>query len=550
MITVKEMIHLPGMQSAIVRSGKHGLGRAIQWVHVIDHDDVGYFLEGGELLLTCGQIWPKDQEAEMKLLKLFLNHQIAGIVFAVGRYLQECPKAVLAFGEKYAIPIIEVPFQVQFVKLTRTVHQEIMKRQYKKGKIAANLSGNMTKKLEEAKDFSDASDLLSQHLNCTILISDHTNKIVTRSIPTGETINISKIMMELNEVLMSCPPPYEQYMTKLFDGDVPFVRIPSGNYSTIDGFLIGNKDEYYGAIWVVSRQNQNDQKQKKVLEHAVTIVKELILREKDVEAKRRQLQAELLELLLEKPKIASIIVEEKMDVLSMTLSENWLTGIVTPIECEGNTHNAKLSNELYTFCTNWIAETEQVTGFCEKYEDKLVLILSFESEQELLEGQLKKLHRLMCKQFSAILLVGRVKSHYFELKESYKEAMSLMTATRKGNHVDEFYFAERYRREILLYGSMSSREANELVDIILPDELRLERGEVFYETLKCLMLNKYNREQTAKELHIHRNTLRYRIEKIEQILGESLNSYKCQFWIQIAFDLEPIAAYEKSAVNV
>lgn len=71
MITVREVLRLTELSNMVVRTGERGLYRKIRWVHVIDHDDVGHFLEGGELLLTSGQVWPKIRHRKKNFLKVF-----------------------------------------------------------------------------------------------------------------------------------------------------------------------------------------------------------------------------------------------------------------------------------------------------------------------------------------------------------------------------------------------------------------------------------------------------------------------------------------------
>ncbi len=93
---------------------------------------------------------------------------------------------------------------------------------------------------------------------------------------------------------------------------------------------------------------------------------------------------------------------------------------------------------------------------------------------------------------------------------------------------------------------MSPAEAYDLLNKLLPDKLRFEKDEVLYETLTCLALNSFNREYVAKTLHIHRNTLRYRIKKIEELLQDNLASPDCQFWIQTALNIESLARQYKS----
>lgn len=44
------------MEEANLIAGHDGIGRIIKWAHVINHNESGHFLEGGELLLTFGKI--------------------------------------------------------------------------------------------------------------------------------------------------------------------------------------------------------------------------------------------------------------------------------------------------------------------------------------------------------------------------------------------------------------------------------------------------------------------------------------------------------------
>ena len=46
----------------------------------------------------------------------------------------------------------------------------------------------------------------------------------------------------------------------------------------------------------------------------------------------------------------------------------------------------------------------------------------------------------------------------------------------------------------------------------------------FFDTLKCYILNLCNTKDTTSELHIHRNSLLYRINKIEELTNLSVNA--------------------------
>jgi len=144
-------------------------------------------------------------------------------------------------------------------------------------------------------------------------------------------------------------------------------------------------------------------------------------------------------------------------------------------------------------------------------------------------------------QLTPVFIIGTAQQELLSFVSSYEDANSLAPIVQFKSPLGGIYFSDLFQREILLYGKMSPSEAHHLLNKLLPDKMLFEDGEIYYETLRCLALNHYNRENVAKILHIHRNTLRYRIKKIEEILGDSLSSPTCQFWVQTALNIKSLS---------
>ncbi|MFK2826653.1 PucR family transcriptional regulator ligand-binding domain-containing protein [Bacillus sp. B190/17] len=545
MITVGEAIHLSELTGVKVHAGKRGLSRKIRWAHVIDHDDMRHFLEGGELLLTCGQVWPQDHSLEDRLLKGFLRHQISGIIFATGRYLKECPPAVLEFGQKYAIPILEVPFHLQFVKITHAIHQEIMKREFRKKELTAQLPSNITEELRTVNSSIDICRILSKHFRCTAVITDSTNKVLDKSIPTeAKRKDLSHIINELahlpdntrsdNTQLENEPAPS--------DGQTVYVSTTTPPYSIAVPLQSGEK--HWGTLWLIHFHRPFEEVRTFALEYAAMILLDIYLNQQQIGIAHKQLRAELMELLLENPKTASIVMEDRMQKLKLIQNENWIAGFVLPGKKEIPLSLSLEMDFLSDECTRWIDQREEINGFCEAYDGKLTLLISSNLEYSEMKKHLKDLaHHVqnIYKQVVPVFVFGEKKPDLLSLAESYHEANTLTPLVQFLHPEGGVYFADESRRNLLLYGGMSAPKAQDFRKLILPEELLSERGSVLYETLKCLALHNYNRESVAKTLHIHRNTLRYRIDRIEQYLQDSLSSSRCQFWIQAALDLESLA---------
>lgn len=70
-----------------------------------------------------------------------------------------------------------------------------------------------------------------------------------------------------------------------------------------------------------------------------------------------------------------------------------------------------------------------------------------------------------------------------------------------------------------------------------------ERGTRMLLTLQEFYLCGMNRSVAAKRLHLHRNTLNYRLENIERVLGGGINESDASFRIQLALRLIPISSW-------
>jgi DNA-binding PucR family transcriptional regulator len=80
---------------------------------------------------------------------------------------------------------------------------------------------------------------------------------------------------------------------------------------------------------------------------------------------------------------------------------------------------------------------------------------------------------------------------------------------------------ERHLLEILLAGS--PRLAGRMRAQVLEPLAEEDRGELAH-TLRALIERRLDRTATSAALHVHRNTLAYRLKRIEEITGLDLGS--------------------------
>jgi len=120
--------------------------------------------------------------------------------------------------------------------------------------------------------------------------------------------------------------------------------------------------------------------------------------------------------------------------------------------------------------------------------------------------------------------IGRTKPSIFQLRESYLEAMQAIEVGLMYDVTGRIYrydslLLERFLHEIPLQISQKYCEA------IFNEEARKVLNEEMITTINKFFENNLNLSETARQLYIHRNTLVYRLDKIQRALGLDLRNF-------------------------
>ncbi|MFI8168274.1 PucR family transcriptional regulator [Streptomyces sp. NPDC085931] len=131
-ITVQRALELPGLRSGLpeVLAGADRLGRTVRWVHAGEVPHIASLLKGGELLLTTGYglgTRPAEQRAFVRTLA---ERGIAALVVELGPRFTRLPAALVDTARSAGLPLVQLHREVPFVTVTEEVHTEIVNGHY------------------------------------------------------------------------------------------------------------------------------------------------------------------------------------------------------------------------------------------------------------------------------------------------------------------------------------------------------------------------------------------------------------------------------------
>ncbi|MFE3633738.1 PucR family transcriptional regulator [Streptomyces cellostaticus] len=131
-ITVRRALELPGLRSGLpeILAGGDRLGRTVRWVHAGEVPNIASLLKGGELLLTTGYglgTRPAEQRAFVRTLA---ERGIAALVVELGPRFARLPAALVDTARTAGLPLVQLHREVPFVTVTEEIHTEIVNGHY------------------------------------------------------------------------------------------------------------------------------------------------------------------------------------------------------------------------------------------------------------------------------------------------------------------------------------------------------------------------------------------------------------------------------------
>ncbi len=124
-ITVDELVALPHLRLTLL-GGRAGLDRTVTWAHSSDLDEPWRWLAGGELLMKNGRTLPASEEEQVAFVEHLSAALVSGLVIGSDPQSPAIAPAALRCADDVALPILSVPFSMSFIVLSRAVADALL----------------------------------------------------------------------------------------------------------------------------------------------------------------------------------------------------------------------------------------------------------------------------------------------------------------------------------------------------------------------------------------------------------------------------------------
>jgi PucR family transcriptional regulator, purine catabolism regulatory protein len=128
-LTVEEVLRFGLLRSAVVLAGEAGVGRPVERLNVMTVPEILPWAKPHEFMLTTGYPLPRSPGQLAGLVRSFADRELAAFGIKFGTHLRELPAEMLRAADEVQLPVIRIPENVAFDDILSVVLSEIVNRQ-------------------------------------------------------------------------------------------------------------------------------------------------------------------------------------------------------------------------------------------------------------------------------------------------------------------------------------------------------------------------------------------------------------------------------------
>lgn len=474
MVTLIELLEIKDFAERVTLVNKLGdLNKQITHVTIMEGPDLYEWVTGGEFVLTTWYAFSKNPELQEKAFEK-LAPRISAIGIKTGRFIEKIPPKILQIADRYGLPVFEVKTAVKFRELVQTITSEIQNYQTN---LLIEVEKNYQKLIHTSLNCDSVGALVNVlgnqlHKNCFCL--NHERKMVAswgrRGTKKQDFLNwLAKLENEAEEKICT-DAGYSIEMLHVFECYARSQLV--GQFVIVEQVALSEKERLIGqqgaSFLAIKLWDYYETLQKKV-EHFWRDLRELKILQEGA-------------------------IAEKLLALGFSLQQQYRLILFSK-------NNTRIRD--YLLDKFLIEEDKYYILFCGSKEAVPIINLFKKDSKE---------HDSV-----VTVVVSPEFSRLEQIKNHYEMAVNVMELLDK-LHVYGVRKVEEWLPFSLLMYCRQSPEYSfikaTVLDKLLDYDTRYQAS--LLDSLTAAILES-SLEEAAEKLHIHINTLRYRLGKIKEI---------------------------------
>ncbi len=519
-----DVLALPSMKTAGVVAGEQGTDRQVLWSHVVDMPDPVPWMRPGFLLLTTGYSWPQDESKQRRQVADLAMAGVAGVIMAVPKFVEHFSDAARSQANVSNLPLIEIPFEVPFAEIMEELHRSVMMEPYAIIERSEQIHRALTRAAARDATLDDLARELSSLIERSVTFEDPDGKLLASATIEDQLDDVRRETLAAGKSPLSTIGTLERSglnrRIRASEKPLRIAAMPEIGLAARVVCPIRIGSELVGVVWIIEGKEPLSELDHRAAEHAALVAAIHIAHQRDLtETQARLGYASFLSLLETEPG-REPIADERARLLGFDPVATYRVGIVSipdalPLDREGMIRRDRIAT--------------RIRDALRKAGREALVTVSLNSIPFLLpNGVPPERIRDAVEDGQLRIVLGREHRGAEGVRASYKEALSLLSYRDRPVlcSYDEVLVPR------VLMGDATARET--FLDGFFAPLRERKNGRELAKALLALARFGFRFRQAADSLSIHPNTLRYRLDRVSEILSIDLSDADVQFRLQLA----------------
>ena len=546
MMLVKDFMNLKSSENFVLLSGKDGFNNVISGANIMDNPNADEWLSTGELLVTSGFFFGEEKKTQEKYFNRFKDLGIAAVCIKPLTYYKEIPQNLINLSNQYSIPLIEIPYGVAFSKILHDVMNHLSSSVNEEKQLALDSASHFFNSSLDGHGVTYLGTELSKMIKNPLIITNSAWEVLAQESLSDE---LEKTLETTGNLKVFKSDKLGSLPTKLGEIKHPIYRKIENTESSILCCIIPIffNTLNYGYVIIYVTDKPLSHLDFIILETAVMSIALEISQINEQDRITNRITRDFFNHLLS----GNPLDYHLLNTLDIQIDKSaTYASIIIPMQViNSDTDSLILKRQEEDSIMIQLLSSAKKYLFIHKIEmqifkqaNELFAFLKTNDHDdrfkttELLSNFIDYLTDQIPQEIQLSGMVGSPQG-IDNISKSYEEA--LQTQSYAKEDLKSVYFYDDFYLEIFLKEHIKEKEAKDFylhfLESIL-DHDKENKTELF-STLKVYVHHNFNVATSSRELFIHRNTMLYRLGKIQDILSIDIYSPKNTLSLQLAFML-------------
>ncbi|MBO3682136.1 PucR family transcriptional regulator [Streptomyces sp. NEAU-YJ-81] len=483
-----------------VYAGEENLSHTVRWVHPVEIPDIAQFLTGGELLLTAGLGVGRTSSEQRRYIREVSAAGAAALVIELsGRAFTTMPAALVDEARQLGFPLIGLADELPFVEVSAQVHELIVDERNSDLVAFERLNADFIQLLLASRSHVSFAEALAHHVGSPVVLEDTDHRVVAYAGGTAGTDLLTKNWGLHARMAHRADAPGGQHNKSSM--------VQSHDEPGCTRRMIVLRGEAWGWIHVFHGEGELPGVHAYAMDRAADAIAIALLGDRESGARASQRQSSLVNRLL----LGDITGEQFVDRalrVGRDLRDRPLAVVVLCKEPDSDVAEAMLESALKSL------KTPAVMADIGEYVLAIVGLTGQLSAAQLTE-------RLdQCGARAGVSRSGPAA----QLTDAARQARTAASVAATRDRPTALHF-DRLGVLRLLVALAEGPELTRYIDDELGPLLRHDATETnpLLPTLRAYLAADGNKSRAADTLFVQRRTLYYRIERLNGLLGRSVD---------------------------